>query len=81
MTEKALIFLSSVYSNESANVAREIAYAIKINKMVLPLMLDTSPFYKSLKLDLADIDQIDFNNREEAYKKLLHSIELAEKRV
>ena len=78
---KALIFLSSVYSNESANVAREIAYAIKINKMVLPLMLDTSPFYKSLKLDLADIDQIDFNNREEAYKKLLHSIELAEKRV
>ena len=77
---KALIFLSSAHSNESVNVAREIAYAIGTKKTVLPLMLDNAPFYKSLKLDLADLDQIDFSNRKEACKKLLHSIELAEKR-
>lgn len=74
---KAVIFLSSAHSNASVNVAREIARAINIHKPVLPLMLDNAPFCKSLKLDLADLDQIDFSNPQEGYEKLLHSIELA----
>ena len=59
---KAVIFISSENSNTSINVIREIGYAVNMNKPVLPLMLDDAPYAKSIRLDISDIDQIDFKN-------------------
>ena len=41
---KAVIFISSVNSNASINVIRKIGYAINMNKPILPLMLDDTPY-------------------------------------
>ena len=71
---KCVIFISSANSNASINVAREIGYAVNQNKPILPIMLDDSPFAKSIRLDIADINQIDFRKTEEAPKKLLTSL-------
>lgn len=74
---KAVIFLSSVNSNASINVVREIGYAVNRNKPILPLMIDDSEFAKSIRLDISDIDQIDYRNPKTAAKKLIASLMLA----
>lgn len=71
---KAVIFISSENSNTSINVIREIGYAVNMNKPILPLMLDDSPYAKSIRLDISDIDQIDFKNPIASSKKLITSL-------
>lgn len=71
---KAVIFISSVNSNSSINVIREIGYAVNMNKPILPLMLDDAPYAKSIRLDISDIDQIDFKNPIASSKKLITSL-------
>ena len=71
---KAVIFISSVNSNSSINVIREIGYAVNMNKPILPLMLDDAPYAKSIRLDISDIDQIDFKNPAKSSKKLITSL-------
>lgn len=71
---KAVIFISSVHSNASINVIREIGYAVNMNKPILPLMLDEAPYAKSIRLDISDIDQIDFKNPIASSKKLITSL-------
>lgn len=71
---KAVIFISSVNSNASINVIREIGYAVNMNKPILPLMLDDTPYAKSIRLDISDIDQIDFKNPIASSKKLITSL-------
>lgn len=71
---KAVIFISSVNSNSSINVIREIGYAVNMNKPILPLILDDTPYAKSIRLDISDIDQIDFKNPMESNKKLITSL-------
>ena len=71
---KAVIFISSVHSNASVNVVREIGYAVNMCKPILPLMLDDAPFAKSIRLDISDIDQIDFKNPVASSKKLITSL-------
>lgn len=71
---KAVIFVSSVNSNSSINVIREIGYAVNMNKSILPLMLDDTPYAKSIRLDISDIDQIDYRNPANATKKLITSL-------
>ena len=71
---QAVIFISSVNSNASINVIREIGYAVNRNKPVLPLMLDDAPYAKSIRLDMSDIDQIDFRNPLASSKKLITSL-------
>ncbi|MCQ2296229.1 MAG: TIR domain-containing protein [Bacteroidales bacterium] len=71
---KAVIFISSENSNASSNVIREIGYAVNMCKPVLPLMLDDAPYAKSIRLDISDIDQIDFKNPIELNKKLITSL-------
>lgn len=71
---KAVIFISSVHSNASINVIREIGYAVNMNKPILPLMLDDAPYAKSIRLDISDIDQIDFKNPIASSKKLITSL-------
>lgn len=71
---KAVIFISSANSNASINVIREIGYAVNMNKPILPLMLDDAPYAKSIRLDISDIDQIDYRNPAASSKKLITSL-------
>ena len=71
---KAVIFISSVNSNSSINVIREIGYAVNMNKPILPLKLDDAQYAKSIRLDISDIDQIDFKNPTKSSKKLITSL-------
>ena len=57
---KAVIFVSSVASNASINVIRELGYAVKRKKSIIPVILDDAQYAKSITLDIGDIDQIDF---------------------
>lgn len=70
----AVIFISSANSNASINVIREIGYAVNMNRPILPLMLDDAPYAKSIRLDISDIDQIDFKNPMTSSKKLITSL-------
>lgn len=71
---KDVIFISSVNSNSSINVIREIGYAVNMNKPILPLKLDDAQYAKSIRLDISDIDQIDFKNPTKSSKKLITSL-------
>lgn len=71
---KAVVFISSGNSNSSINVIREIGYAVNMNKPILPLMLDDAQYAKSIRLDISDIDQIDFKNPVASSKKLITSL-------
>lgn len=71
---QSVIFISSVNSNASINCIREIGYAVNMNKPILPLMLDDAPYAKSIRLDISDIDQIDFRNPGMSSKKLITSL-------
>lgn len=68
---KAVIFVSSQNSNASRNVEVEVGYAIKMERPVFPVMLDDAQFSKKLRLDLVDVDHIDFKNPASAVKKLI----------
>ena len=71
---KAVVFISSGNSNSSINVIREIGYAVNMKKPILPLMLDDAQYAKSIRLDISDIDQIDFKNPVASSKKLITSL-------
>ncbi len=71
---QAVVFISSANSNTSINVIREIGYAVNMNKPILPLILDDAQYAKSIRLDISDIDQIDFKNPAASSKKLITSL-------
>ena len=71
---QAVIFISSINSNSSINVIREIGYAVNMNKPILPLVLDDAQYAKSIRLDISDIDKIDFKNPVNACKRLITSL-------
>ena len=71
---QAVIFISSINSNSSINVIREIGYAVNMNKPILPLVLDDAQYAKSIRLDISDIDKIDFKNPVNARKRLITSL-------
>ena len=56
------------------NVIREIGYAVNMNKSILPIRLDDAPYAKSIRLDISDIDMIDFKNPTESSKRLITSL-------
>ena len=74
-TAKAVIFVSSANSNASINVIRELGYAVKKCRTIIPLMLDDAPFAKSIRLDIADIHQVDFKGDSDTEKDLTMSIQ------
>ena len=71
---KVVIFVSSVNSNASINVIRELGYAVQQRKTIIPMLLDDAPYAKSIRLDIADIDQIEYRETELAKKKLVASL-------
>lgn len=73
-TAKAVIFVSSVSSNASINVIRELGYAVKQRRTIIPIMLDDTPYAKSVRLDISDIHQIDFKDSNASGKEIVTSI-------
>ena len=65
---KVVIFISSINSNNSINVIRELGYAVSQKKTIIPVLLDDSQYAKSIRLDIADIDQINFNDSDSSRK-------------
>ncbi len=73
-TSQAVIFVSSANSNASINVIRELGYAVKQRKTIIPLLLDDTPYAKSIRLDIADIHQIEFADNVDTERELITSI-------
>lgn len=59
-TAKAVLFISSVNSNRSKNVIKEIGTADKLDKIVVPLRLDDAPYDKNIIYDVANVDHIEY---------------------
>ena len=72
---KIVIFMSSEKSNDSDFVRNEIKYAITCKKKIIPVMLDHSPFGDGLRMDLANVDQVDYTDQPEFEKKLKTSLD------
>lgn len=77
-TSKIMVFFSSVNSNQSSFVIKEISLAVAGNKKILPIKLDDSLYAKSVRFDLSDIDWIEFSkeNQAEALEKFKYCIQL-----
>lgn len=73
---KVVVFLSSINSNASQNVQKEVNFAVKYNKTILPIMLDHSPFAKSIDFDIAYCQQVDYQNSQNWEKDLLASLDI-----
>lgn len=73
-TSQAVIFVSSTHSNSSINVIRELGYAVKQRKTIIPILLDDTPYAKSIRLDIADIHQIEIRKSSSFEKELITSI-------
>ena len=71
---KIVVFLSSEKSNKSDYVKNEIKYAINCKKKIVPVMLEHSPFGDGLRMDLANVDQVDYSIQPEFDKKLKTSL-------
>lgn len=71
---KVIIFMSSANSNASINVIRELGYAVRQRKTIIPVLLDNAQYAKSIRLDISDIDQIEYKETETAKKKLVASL-------
>ncbi len=72
---RVVIFLSSEKSNQSEYVKQEIKYAIGCKKRIIPIMLDNAPFGDGLRMDLFNIDQVEYSNTKEFQRKLKSSLD------
>lgn len=73
----ALLFVSTKHSNASDWCQKEVGYAVKCRKNVIPLRMDESSFGEGIRLDLVRVEQIDFTRDEtEALRLLKDSLEL-----
>lgn len=73
-TAQVVLFFSSINSNKSENVKRELANAARCNKIVIPLLLDDARFANSIQYDFPDVDQIDMKDIASGVEKLLKSL-------
>ena len=74
---KVVVFVSSTNSNLSINVVRELGYAVKQDKRIIPILLDDAQYAKSIRLDIADIDQLDFTDTNTFESKFILSLSYA----
>lgn len=70
-----VLFISSVNSNASNNVAKEISIADKFKKTILPVRIDEAPYSSVIEYDLIGVDYIDYSDSSnESIEKLRKSI-------
>ena len=65
---KCLIFVSSVNSNQSENVVKEIGIAVKNHVPIIPIWLDSSPYHKEIAYDITNIDYLPFDGEKSLAK-------------
>lgn len=66
---EVVVYFSSKDANKSDWVTKEVLYAIKNNKTVIPVKLDDAPINETINKSLNDIDQMDYS-----LTKLINSI-------
>ncbi len=66
---KTFIFISSKNSNQSENVPKEVALAVKKHIPVIPFKIDSAPYVDEIAYDITNIDFITLNE-ENAFEKL-----------
>ena len=74
---KAILFFSSVASNASTYVIKEIDVAVECKKPIIPVKLDDSEYSKSILFDLAGVNFVQHNNDNElssTISQLIHSL-------
>lgn len=57
-----VLFFSSQYSNQSSWTAKEIGVAMKYQKTVIPILLDSSNFNEEVEFDLINLDFIEYQD-------------------
>ncbi|WP_049769056.1 TIR domain-containing protein [Xylanibacter ruminicola] len=72
---RVVIFMSSEQANKSVYVKNEVKYAITCKKNIIPIMLDHSPFGDGLRMDLVNVNQIDYSIQPEFEKELKTSLD------
>ena len=73
---EVVIFVSSAASNASINVIRELGYAAKQRKTIIPILLDDTQYAKSIRMDITNADQLEFNDPDLIKNKLAASINM-----
>lgn len=58
-----LLFFSSKNSNKSPWTAKEIGVATSLQKRIIPIKIDNSPFNKDVLFDLVNVNYIDLTNK------------------
>ncbi len=58
---KMLLFFSSLHSNQSEWTEKEIGYAGRMKRRIIPIKLDGSAYNKSVDFDLGNLDFVDFS--------------------
>ena len=74
---KIVLFFSSVNSNSSEWIVKEIDIAVEFNKPILPILLDDAPYDDSIMFDLKGLDYVlyqDGCSRSIGFEKLLRSL-------
>ena len=57
-----VLFFSSQHSNQSKRCIQEIGVAGEYDKVIIPIRLDESSYNEDIKLDLLNVEHIDFSN-------------------
>lgn len=72
-----ILFFSSVNANASEWTVKEIGYALKKNKTIIPIRLDDCEYDDSIDFDLVNIDFIKYDREhfEQTVERLITSIE------
>ena len=72
-----VLFLSSENSNKSENVIKEVSVAVEFKKMIIPIMLDNTPYADSITYDLTGIDYVNYEKeKEQLERKVLSQLTL-----
>ena len=71
-----VLFLSSENSNKSPNVVKEIGLAVKNDKPIIPIKIDSTSYDENIEYDLCSIDYIEYDKTPEFEKRLMDNISM-----
>ena len=66
---KSFIFISSVNSNQSENVVKEISIAVERHIPIIPIRIDSSPYADEIAYDITNIDFLSLN-KENSFERV-----------
>lgn len=81
---KIVLFMSSESSNNSRNVVSEVSIAVKYNKKIIPVRLDSSSYSESIEYDILNYDYVVYDHslpkesNKDILKKIISTFEMIE---